>query len=264
MRVRPRWGAELVQSVRTMAVEEWLDAMPHSRQIKSHVRNLMHTMYQAAIRWEIVERNPIDLVHQSRKRLKTPRILSPAEFKALVSELFEPYKTMVITIACLGLRVCELLGLQWGDIDFDNLTVKIQRSCVEGEIYPTKTEASESTLPLDPDLAVVLLGHKAQAAYPADSDFIFAGASGRPRWPDGILTDHLKPAAAKAGIGNIGWHTFRHTFSTLIHALGTTPAVQKELLRHADIHTTMNIYTQAITSAKQEAASKLVDVLWRK
>ena len=77
----------------------------------------MHTMYQAAIRWEIVERNPIDLVRQSRKRLKTPRILTPAEFKALVSELFEPYKTMVITIACLGLRVCELLGLQWGDVD---------------------------------------------------------------------------------------------------------------------------------------------------
>jgi len=61
--------------------------------------------------------------------------------------------TMVITIACLGLRVCELLGLQWGDIDFEKLTVKVQRSFVEGEIYPTKTEASASELPLDPDLA---------------------------------------------------------------------------------------------------------------
>ena len=73
-------------------------------------------MYQAAIRWEIMERNPIDLVHQSGKRLKTPRILTPAEFKALVGELFEPYKTMVITVACLGLRVCELLGLQGGTL----------------------------------------------------------------------------------------------------------------------------------------------------
>ena len=43
-----------------------------------------------------------------------------------------------------------------------------------------------------------------------------------------------------------------------------TPAVQKELLRHADIQTTMNIYTQAVTSAKREAASKVIDILWRK
>ncbi len=222
----------------------------------------MHTMYQAAIRWEIVERNPVDLVRQSRKRLKTPCVLTPAEFKTLLGALAEPYKTMVIAIACLGLRVCELLGLQWGDVDFENLTVKIRRSCVEGEVNPTKTEASESALPLDPDLAEVLLAHRSQTKHAAASDFLFAGASGPP-WPDSILADHLKPAAVKAGIGNIGWHTFRHTYSTLLHALGTAPAVQKELLRHADIQTTMNIYTQAISSEKREAASKLVHALWK-
>jgi integrase len=79
-----------------------------------------------------------------------------------------------------------------------------------------------------------------------------------------MFTDHIKPAAAKVGIGNIGWHTFRHSYSTLLHALGAAPAVQKELLRHANIQTTMNIYTQAVTTAKREAASKVVDILWRK
>ena len=134
---------------------------------------------------------------------------------------------MVITVACLGLRVCELLGLQWGDLDFENLTLKIQRSIVEGEVNEPKTEASESTLPLDPDLAEVLLAHKAGSHYKADSDYVFAGATGKPPWPDGILTDHLKPAAIRAGIGNIGWHTFRHTYSTLLHALGTTSGSPK-------------------------------------
>jgi len=262
--IRPKWGAEFVQNVKTMAVEDWLGSYPHSRQIKSHVRNLMHTLYQAAIRWEMVERNPVDLVRQSRKRLKTPRVLTPAEFKALLAELAEPYKTMVVTIACLGLRVCELMGLQWGDIDFESLTVRIQRSFVEGELYPTKNEASASDLPLDPDLAEIFLNHKGRSSYSADSDFVFAGDSGNPRWPESMLTDHIKPAATKAGVGNIGWHTFRHSYSTLLHSLGTTPAVQKELLRHADIQTTMNIYTQAVTPAKREAASKVVDILWRK
>jgi len=170
----------------------------------------MHTLFQAALRWEIVERNPIDLVRQSRKWMKTPRTLTPAEFKTLLVNLSEPYKTMVIAVACLGLRVCEMLGLQWGDIDLENLTVKIQRSVAEGEVNETKTEASQATLPLDPDLAELLLAHKARSIYLGESDFVFARPDGKPPWPDSILADHLHPAAKAAGIGKIGWHTFRH------------------------------------------------------
>ena len=68
--------------------------------------------------------------------------------------------------------------------------------------------------------------HKAQAAYSAESDFVFTGASGKPPWPDSLLADHLKPAAAKAGIGKIGWHTFRRSYATLLH--GSPPG---QLLR---------------------------------
>ena len=206
----------------------------------------MHTLYQAAIRWETVERNPIDLVRQSSKRLKTPRILTPADFKALLAQLGEPYKTMALVIACLGLRVCELLGLQWGDFDFENLTVRIQRSVNEGEVNSTKTEASEGLLPLTPELAETIRAHRVNCHFLEDSAFVFASSSGKARWPDNILADYLKPAAEWAGIGNVGWHPFRHTFSTLLDALGATPAVQKELMRHSDIQTTINLYAQAL------------------
>ena len=260
--IRPRWEAEPVPNVRTMAVEDWLESMPHSRQVKSHVRNLMHTLFQAAMRWEIVERNPVDLVRQSRKRLRVPRVLTPIEFKALLGQLAEPYRTMVLTVCCLGLRVSELLGLQWGDFDFDNLTVKIQRSVVEGQVYPTKTEASAAMLPLASELAVTLLAHRAKASYRADSAFVFAGENGKPRWKDCILADYLKPAAERAKVGAIGWHTFRHTYSTLLHAHGAVPAVQKELLRHANISTTLNVYTQAISRDKRETAQKVVSLLY--
>jgi integrase len=82
---------------------------------------------------------------------------------------------MVTTAACLGLRVSELLGLQWGDIDFQNLTVTIQRSVVGGQVYPTKTEASQGMLPLAPELAKVLLAHRAASTYVAVSDFCVCG-----------------------------------------------------------------------------------------
>jgi integrase len=118
-------------------------------------------------------------------------------------------------------------------------------------------------LPLDQGLASELWTHKARSVYVTDSDFVFAGDSGKPRWKDCILADYLKPAADRAGVGKIGWHTFRHTYSTLLHALGAKPAVQKELLRHANIQTTMNIYTRAVSDEKREAASRVAHALYQ-
>lgn len=261
--IRPRRGSEPTQAVKTLAVENWLDEYPHSRQVKSHIRNLMHTMFNVALRWELVERNPIDLVRQSSKRLETPRVLTPAEFQALIAELVEPYKTMVITVGCLGLRISELVALRWQDVDFQNLLIAVHGGFVRGEINDTKTEASEGVLPLDPDLAETLLRHRARSVYVADTDFVFAGDAGNPRWPETMLAKRVKPAALRAGIGNVGWDTFRHTYSTLRHSLGTTPAVQKELLRHANIQTTLNVYTQAVSEEKRLAASKGTRLLWQ-
>ena len=76
-----------------------------------------------------------------------------------------------------------------------------------------------------------------------------------------MLTDYIKPAAERVGIGKVGWHTFRHTFSSILHNAGTKLAVQKELLRHAYIQTTMNIYAQAVSVAKREAVHEVFKVL---
>ena len=75
-----------------------------------------------------------------------------------------------------------------------------------------------------------------------------------PWWPWTIQREHLRPAGISAGLGSIGWHTFRHTYSTMLRALRVDLKVQQELLRHADIRTTMNIYTQAVPVA--HAASR--------
>jgi len=71
----------------------------------------------------------------------------------------------------------------------------------------------------------------------------------------------LKPAAVRAGVGRIGWHTFRHTYSTMLRSLGTDIKVQQELLRHSTIQSTMNVYTQAISAQKHAANSKVVEMI---
>jgi integrase len=240
--IRPRWGDNFVQDVKTLAVQEWLDEYPHSRQVKSHLRKYLHVLFNQAIRWEVIDRNPITLVKQAGKRMNTPRVLTREEFKALVGQLVEPFKTMVITIACLGLRVCELMALKWGDVCFEKLQIRIQRSIVAGEVNLTKNDASETTLPLDPELAGVLLEHRILSVYNADSDFVFCTCTGHPMWKDTVLARVLKPAATAAGIGNIGWHTFRHSYRVWLKQFKAPLDVQKQLMRHANLKTTVEIY----------------------
>jgi integrase len=71
-------------------------------------------------------------------------------------------------------------------------------------------------------------------------------------------------AARRAGITkNIGWHTFRHTFSSLIKSLGVDAKVVQELLRHASYKTTMDGYTQATEGPKRQAQAELANLIMR-
>jgi integrase len=67
---------------------------------------------------------------------------------------------MVVVAQCLGLRVSEILALQWPDINFTELTMRVTRAAVDGVVDEVKTEYSEDDLPLDPDLGTVLLNWK--------------------------------------------------------------------------------------------------------
>src|SRR6266496_1892384 len=123
-----------MSAVRPMAVEDWLKGSDLAPKTKSHVRSLMHTIFQCAERWELTARNPIKLVRVKggTKRQKTPRVLAPEEFYSLLPLIREPYRTMVLIAGCLGLRVSEIVALQWRDFDFRGRTLLIQRSVVHG------------------------------------------------------------------------------------------------------------------------------------
>jgi integrase len=158
------------------------------------------------------DKHPVELVRQSTRRTRVPRVLTPEEFRKLLAELEESCRTMVLIAGSLGLRISENLGLRWADINWDSLTLLVQRSVVYGKVYGTKTEASRKPMPIDPQIAEALLTYRRQAVYVGQGDYIFAGDNGKPRWGGIMLTDHIKPAAVRAGIGKVGWHTSRHTF----------------------------------------------------
>jgi len=173
---------------------------------------------------------------------------------------------MVLVAQCLGLRISEVMALQWSDVDFANLTVRVQRGIVHGHVDVVKTEYSNDDFPLDVDLYAILQYWKQQCPV-TPNGWVFPNPTTlKPYWQESICADHIKPAAVKAGVGtNIGWHTFRRqTYRTWLDSTGAPIAIQRELMRHASIETTMNVYGRAVMSdAKRQANSKVVQMALR-
>jgi site-specific recombinase XerD len=128
-----------------------------------------------------------------------------------------------------------------------------------------KTEASRKPVPMDAALADVLTRWRKSAAYNQDEDYIFASPDKQgtqPYWPTAGMEDHVRPAAQRAGIEKqIGWHTFRHTFATLVNSAGADVATTQALMRHANASITMDRYVPPVTPAKREAQSRLVQAI---
>ncbi len=225
----------------------------------------MSGLFRHAMRHEWTDKNPITLVRQSAKRLRTPDVLDVQEIQALLSELEEPYRTMVFLASSTGLRVSELLALKWLDINFAAGEINLSRGIVRQRLGEMKTEAARKPIPLDPGLASVLLDRRARSPYNGPQDWLFASLEmkgSQPYWPNSAMENHIRPAAQRAGISKrIGWHTFRHSYRSWLDDTGAPLTVQKELMRHASIQTTMNIYGKAMTDSKRQAHSKVVEMV---
>jgi len=111
-------------------------------------------------------------------RRSIPRVLSVHDTRVVLKELTEPYRTMVLIAACLGLRASEITGLQWGDFNWEELTLLVRRSVVQGRVGETKTEASRFPLPIDPSLADALRAHWQRSLRREPCDWVFANCKG--------------------------------------------------------------------------------------
>jgi site-specific recombinase XerD len=151
--IKPHWGNLKLTDVRTIAVEAWLreltrrDGENLANSTKAKIRNVMSVLFNHAIRYEWLERNPITLVRQSAQRKSIPPVLEPDEVQCLLAQLDNPFRVMVLLDVTTGLRRSELFALQWKDIDFSNLLIDIKRSIFLGVVGKVRMKRHANRFP---------------------------------------------------------------------------------------------------------------------
>jgi integrase len=262
----PHWGTIRLSEVRTIQVESWLRGLPLAKSSCAKIRNLFSVLFNHACRHELFDRNPIRLVRQGAKRRTTPSVLTPAEIKSLLTGLALRERVLVLLAASTGLRQSELFGVKWSDIDFAQHTMNVVRSIVYGVVGPCKTESSQKPAPVHPTVLEELGKWRELCRYNKSGDWVFASRRHRgrkPIWGQAILRKYIRPAAQMVGIRKrFGWHTFRHTYSTLLRSVGTEFKVMQELLRHSSFRSTLDVYTQAISPAKHAAQAAVLALVF--
>jgi integrase len=262
----PRWGTYSLDAVRAVEIEAWLQQLGRARGTCIKIRNLMSVLFNHASRHDLFDRNPASLVRQSGKRRSIPSVFAVEELQRLLATLDNKLRVMALLAIGTGLRCSELFALKWKDIDFDGKQISVLRSIVRGRIGICKTESSQKPVPLDDRLAEALGEWRCRCSYRHPEDWVFASpvAKGKkPYWPAMLMRKHIKPVARKLGINKpMGWHTFRHTYSTLLKSTGADLKVTQELMRHASVVLTLDHYTQALTPAKRAAQSTVLSLLF--
>lgn len=263
--ILPDWGNYRLQDVKAFSVERWLAGLSYAPSTKAKVRNILSALYGHAMRQEWIDRNPIRDVRQSAKRQLEPDILEPSEIQSLLVELPEPCRTMVMVAALTGMRVSEILGLQWHDVDLESGVLNLRRGVVNQHVTALKTAGSKRPLPIPQELVKVLSDWQARAHYNQPKHWVFASphADGKyPYWPGTLLQRLIQPAAKRVGISkHIGWHSFRRSFATLLYASEADVKTTQELMRHSTPMVTMGVYAQAVTEAKREAQSRIAGLI---
>jgi integrase len=174
----------------------------------------------------------------------------------------EPFKTLFAVAWSTGLRAGEILALTLDDLDFARKTVRVNKSSDDRtrEIRQPKTPRSIAMLPMTTELEAKLRDYIQNYWKPNTRQILFPNLQGdRPRSRESVVVFGLKPVLKKLGIPshNVGLHAFRHGLATELVEAAAPLTVLQHQLRHADIKTTLKLYSHVIPESQRDAMEQV-------
>ena len=261
---------------RIHAFYDYLRSKGDNEQTVLHYHNLLHAMFEYAIKQELFEYNPMQRVDRPSAKKDVASFYSVEEVQTLLAFAKDDvlYVPIVLSVYC-GLRRSEALGMAWSNIDFEKDKIYVKQKVVEltkngkKNIHISddlKTESSRRVFALHPDVKKVLLKHKEQQEMYRKQfgrsyskkylDMVCVDQLGMLLRPN-FVTEHFNTFLKKHGLRKIRFHDLRHTCASLLVALGENMKVIQAYMGHSTMSVTADIYSHLDVSATSTASMKL-------
>ena len=232
---------------------------------------VVHKALQTAVKWQLLKHNAANSVDVPRPHHNEMQTWDEYEVRRfLEATKASPYYALFHTALFTGMRRSELLGLQWRDIDIQQIHVnRALHHLKDGSYVFTEPKSAKSrrAIALSPSSVLVLAEHKerqegirAMIGAPLNQDdLVFSTPEGKPLRPN-TVTRVWTTLAVKAGVKRIRLHDARHTHASLMLKQGVHPKIVQERLGHSTIAMTLDIYSH-VAPGLQEAAAENFDRL---
>lgn len=240
---------------------------------------LLRAMLHKAVYWQLIVANPAERVQPPKARKPKIRSYDDEQTKILLENLEllpsedTKYKVAIILTVFTGVRLGELMGLEWPDVDFKNGIISINRSSqylADMGVFTKvpKTESSIREIAI-PEFIISLLEeyklwYEDQKSFYGElwtnSDRLFVQADGKPMHPSTISKWFVK-YVGQIGLPVINFHGLRHTNASLLVAQNIDIAVISARLGHAQISTTLDFYVHPLLSHNRKAGYALENLL---
>lgn len=255
----PKWSqARIKQSVARRK--------PGTRTINKTL-TLLTMIFNYAARHRWVDHNPAEYVEKLKdaaafdQRPVDENVLAPDEVRRLVAATDEHFRLLVQTAVFTGMRQGELLGLQWGDVDWNSRQIHVRRAWKDGEFTQPKTRNSQRRVDV-PDFLLHELKKWRLRCPKGELDLMFPNGAGNPETHANVLQRGFYPALRRAGLRKIRFHDLRHTFASLLLANGEDVVRVSRLLGHASPHITLAVYSHMLPKEHYGSTDRLAQLVY--
>jgi integrase len=227
----------------------------------------LHSVMRFAVRNGWIAESPVGKLETDERPHPTrraQRVLGREEIARLLSACLPAYRALIATALFTGMRLSELLGLIWDDVNLVSGSVHVRAQLSRAHhdaparrVAP-KTPSALRQIPLAPQLAAVLCEHRSGSPHHAGGDWVFSTRHGTPLSQRNVQRSALTRAAHVAWLDRDGsplrFHDLRHTFAShLIIDLHLDVVQVSRILGHASVSTTLDVYAHLFDEARHAA-----------
>lgn len=240
----------------------------------SHNLTILKNALNYGMRSGLLTRNVGAIVDPPRAERYEIQILTPEQVKIFLDAARgERYETLYLVAITTGLRMGELFGLRWSEVNLErgrlNVKASLTRRKGSWSITEPKSNSSRRSIVLPAQVVASLREHRirqieerlAAGSGWQNHDLVFCTGLGTPLTAANLHSRSFKPLLKKAGLPSIRFHDLRHTCASLLLGQNEHPKVVQDLLGHSSVSLTMDTYSHLMDGMRKSAAQKMESLL---